>query len=200
VKDYKKIISKIETSIEEYRKDITMTNYLEIGDECVIFLNLQNEKIYKEYSEKALLCNEIYDFIDDTYQYVKKNMRLRLEITFPSVISEKEKDRIIQIIRVHYAVNYDRVRKDIRKTNSLSLLMLGMGIVLLTVFGVLEYYGFNFVLRELIDVFARVFVREACDQFVFTNTRNRVEALKNLRLFKCDITKFEVNKESPINS
>jgi hypothetical protein len=193
MKKMKQLLAEIDKSIEEYRKDITITNYQETDTECVIFINLEKDKIYKEYSEKALLCNEVYDFIDDTYQYVKKTLNLRLELTFPKDMSEEEKDRIIKIIRVHYAINYDKVRKDIKRIKLLSLLLLSIGVLMLLLFGLLEWYGFNFVLREIIDVFAWVFIWESCDLFVFTNTTNRFQALKNLRLFNCEITKFKGN-------
>lgn len=191
MKKTKHILKEIDKSIEEYRKDITITNYQESDAECVIFINLEKDKIYKEYSEKALLCNEVYDFIDDTYQYVKKTLNLRLELTFPKDMSEEEKDRIIKIIKVHYAINYDKVRKDINRIKLLSLLLLSIGVLMLLFFGLLEWYGFNFVLREIIDVFAWVFIWESCDLFVFTNTQNRFQALKNLRLFSCEITKYK---------
>mgnify|MGYP000756815805 FL=1 len=179
------VMKRINDDIENYIQDTKLVNYQESNDqkEGFIFLDLKNVSIYNEYSGEAILDEGIFHFIDETYKFVKKKVFLKLIISFPEEMSAEERLKIQGLIKVHYAVAYKHAKHEIAKTKILAWILLGIGALLFLWYGLLDWYNVNFVFRGIIEIFSWVFIWESCNLFVFTNSENRMEMVKYLRLF-----------------
>lgn len=175
----------INENINKYITDINLTNYQESEDqkEGYIQLDLRNVNIYNEYSGETLLDRGIFHFIEETYKFIKKTTIIKLNISFPEQMTIEEQTKIYNLIKVHYAVAYKLSKQKILKTKILAWILLGIGALLFLFYGLLEWYNVNFVFRGIIEIFSWVFIWESCNLFVFTNTENKMNMVKYLRLF-----------------
>ncbi len=175
----------VNEDINRYIKDINLTNYQESEDqkEGYIQLDLRNVNIYNEYSGETLLDRGIFHFIEETYKFVKKKTTIKLNISFPEEMPLEEQIKIYKLIKVHYAVAYKLSKQKIIKTKILAWILLAIGALLFLFYGLLEWYNVNFVFRGIIEIFSWVFIWESCNLFVFTNTENKMNMIKYLRLF-----------------
>lgn len=181
----REIVERINADIEEYIEDTMLPSYLESKDkrEGFIYLDLRNVNIYNEYSGETLLEEGIYHFIDETYKMTKKRILLNLEIVYPQDMSLEERIKIKNLIKVHYAVAYKQAKQEIRKTKIVAWILLFIGALLFLLYGLLDWYNVNFVFEGIIEIFSWVFIWESCNLFVFTNTENKMDMIKSLRLF-----------------
>lgn len=185
----KELLNRVDRNIQEYTQDLTLSNYSESlqNSTCTIYTDLRNSPIYKDYSGQSLLANEIFDFIEDTYDIVKKNLRLNLLLIFPESTTPSEQEKIQKLIKVHYAVAYKKTRDEIRKNKIVAWILLGLGSLLFLCYGLLHYFDINFIFQNIIEIFSWVFIWEACDLFVFANGSKKMELFKYVRLFDADI-------------
>ena len=181
----KEFINRIETDIEEYQKDIHLSNdsKKEKREECIIRLDLREQPIYQPYSGQQMLSDDIFSFIENTFKFVKKNWDLKIDILYPDEMELEERQKIRQLIKVHYAISYKETRKKIKRTKFFAWVLLIVGSLIFILYGLLEWYQVNFLFRGIIEIFSWVFIWESCDLFVFTNSSNKLELFKYLRLF-----------------
>lgn len=181
----KEFINRIENDIEEYQKDIHLSDVSENGkrEKCIIRLDLRDQPIYQPYSGQHMLNDDIFSFIENTFKFVKKNWDLKIEILYPEEMDIKERQKIRQLIKAHYAISYKETRKKIRRTKLIAWILLIVGSLIFILYGLLEWYQVNFLFRGIIEIFSWVFIWESCDLFVFTNSSNKLELFKYLRLF-----------------
>lgn len=180
---YKQAVQKINADIEAYKQDLKLANYNENQNDCYIHIDLTKGEIYQPYSNESLLNEEIFSFIENTYHFVKKNAQLHLKISFPSEMKDDEKQKIMKLIQIHYAVSFKEITIEIHRTNVRGTIILLIGALLFFIYGLLEWYQVNFIFRGIIEIFSWVFIWEACNQYVFTNTKNKVLRVKYFKLF-----------------
>lgn len=185
MKKRKEFLTKINYEIDSYSKNETLGNYIE--KENRIILDLKDSPIYQPYSNQSLLCNEIYDFIENTYYFVKKRFDLQIKILFPDEMPQGERTKIKKIIKSHYAVLVKMNQIEKTKINIKSFILLIMGILFFVGYGLLVHYHVNSIFCNIIEIASWVFIWESCDLFFFQNTSNKVQFIKNLSLFEAQL-------------
>lgn len=166
--------------------------YDEANDKCIIFLDLANIEIYQSLSNESLLNPEIFDYIESVFKVIRhKNSDLEIQINYKEGTSEKEKEKIKSLLKLHYALNYEDAKKKMRHTNITAFVCLFIGAVILSVYAVAVHFDLNEIFREIIDIFAWVFVWESCDLLAFEKNEDRREKLRSFMLYKADLTEKE---------
>lgn len=186
--NFKKVIEKDINDILSFEKNQNDHAYATInGDSAIIKLHLEKDNLYKPYSNNGLLNDEIFDYIYSAFKLVRKKKSLKLDISFADDIDEQERIKIKNLIKKHYALEYQILKEKIRGKKRASFLCLIFGVLLLSL-EILFYYFFkNQIVNEVIDIFSWVFIWEACDIIAFTVTKYNINRIQTLRLFEMEI-------------
>ena len=143
--------------------------------------------MYKPYSNNGLLNDEIFDYIYSAFKLVRKKKSLKLDISFADDIDEQERIKIKNLIKKHYALEYQILKEKIRAKKHASFFCLVFGVLLLSLEILLYYFFKNQIVNEVIDIFSWVFIWEACDIIAFTVTKYNINRIQTLRLFEMEI-------------
>jgi hypothetical protein len=175
-----KLYDLVVADIEKYKKHTDI--YENRKKVQIIYLDLTLDDFYKEYSTESLLKNEVYEFIEDTYDvFVTNEKKFKLEIEFPKEMELEEKERIAALIKVHYAVKLDEIRKDIRHESLVGILLFILGVIILI--------GSIFITRKveipgrILEIISWAFIWEAAMRFFLENTANYRERAKYKELY-----------------
>lgn len=178
------IIDRMKNDLDNYKLDTKNGNIELIKDIGIIKLDLRGETIYKPYSNKSLLSTDIYDFINESYDILKQlDKPIKLQIEFDEDMSIEEKNNIINLVRIHYAIATMETKNTIKRTRVLSEILLFVGALFLSLYILFEHFSFNYILCEIINIFGWVFIWEACHNMFLTNSSNRIELVKNIKLY-----------------
>lgn len=178
----RKALYDIKERMDKIQND-TKPLFKENKHEAIIYLDLTENEIYDQESKFKKLNPTCYERLENVYLLLKNKKRIKIEITFPSEMSDEEKNEIIGLIKDHYSVVFHRYKFEIRKTYISSLLLLLVGMMLLIANSLLSYFEVSYIFNEVVDICAWVFVWESCDLFAFTQMNNRATQLRALRLF-----------------
>lgn len=178
-----KIIKDFQDVIEEYKQNPNLKNYSYHDGICTIFLNLSNEDIYQKYSNESLLNPEIYDFIENTYSYINKKDKLVISISFKNDITDEEKKKILLLLKSRYAIKIVESSKEIKRNNILTFLFLLVGSIFFIVYELINWKDSNFLFSSIFEIFSWVFIWEACYLFFFTNSSERINRFKYMKIF-----------------
>ena len=185
--NFEQTLIEIEDILEDYKSTSGILTKDSVNCPC-IHINLENENIYQDFSNRQLLKEEIFDYIDKSFHYTKKNTTCKLCIHFPREMQQEEKQNILRLIQIHYALKFKEASKEIRRTNIKGTISVFLGASLFFIFGLLEWYNVNFIFRGIIEIFSWVFIWEACDSYAFTNSKNRIDRFTYYMLYKASRT------------
>ncbi len=157
------------------------------GDYGIIKLHLERDNLYKNYSNKTLLDEEIFDFIFESFKFIRKKKKIKLIISYAKDITFEEKEKIKNLIKKYYAIKYKETKDEIRRSKTISFICLIIGIAILITQILLMHFLKNNILNEVINIFSWVFIWEACDIYAFTITKYNISLIQSLRLFEMDI-------------
>lgn len=154
----------------------------------IINLDLTNRNIYKEDTDNSKLDEDIFIFLEDIFKLSNNKLSdFLLKIKYKENTSLKEKEKITRLLKLNYALKYQENKKQIKRTNIISLILLLIGALILVAFALLQIFIPDFVLNEIIDIFAWVFIWESCDLFVFRSSSLKIENRINMHFFNMKI-------------
>ena len=180
----KEIVSAINSYVVD-RENYSI-NETELGTEITI--DLREGDIYQVYSGKNFLSPDVFDYLETVFKFIKHKARpLILHFIFPDKMSNEEKAKIIRLYRVHYAIEYDSTKQEIKKTNVIATILLLIGLLIMTVYYALSKMSVEKVIQDIVTIFGWVFIWEACNNFAFENFRNRLNRSKYMLLFTAKI-------------
>ncbi len=170
----------IETDIERYKKHTDI--YENKKKVQIIYLDLTTDDFYKEYSTESLLKNEVYEFIEDTYDvFVTNEKKFKLVIEYPTDMEEAERRKIEYLLSVHYAVKLDEIKKDIRHEIAVGTILFIIGLLILIpaiiISRKLEILG------RVMEIISWAFIWEAALRFFLETTANYRERIKYKELY-----------------
>jgi hypothetical protein len=170
----------IKRDIEIYKKHTDI--YENKKKVQIIYLDLTTDDFYKEYSTESLLKNEVYEFIEDTYDvFVTNEKKFKLDIEYPSDMDSEEKSKIEHIIAVHYAVKLDEIKYDIRREILVGLLLfiIGLSILIPSIIVSKKYE----ILGKVMEIISWAFIWESALRFFLETTANYRERVKYKELY-----------------
>lgn len=193
-KEVKETVKNARIMFEEIKKDKNRADFYEENDVSHIEINLSNGNIYDEYSTDSELNPEIFEFVEKVFRLVKKKANLEIDITYPSEMSEEEKDKIEKLFKSHYSISIVKSGDEIKRHNIVSILLLIFGVLVYCAYGLLEYFKVDFIFRGVIEIASWVFIWEAVDMFFLCNFSSRIERIKNVKIFNAKINRVDKNK------
>ena len=193
-KEVKETVKNARIMFEEIKHDKNRADFYEENGVSHIEINLSNGNIYDEYSTDSELNPEIFDFVEKVFRLVKKKANLEIDITYPSEMSEEEKDKIEKLFKSHYAISIVKSDEEIKKHNIVSILLLIFGVLIYGAYGLLEYFKVDFVFQGIIEIASWVFIWEAVDMFFLSNFGSRIVRIKNVKIFNAKINRVDKNK------
>ena len=123
-KEVKETVKNARIMFEEIKQDKNRADFYEENGVSHIEINLSNGNIYDEYSTDSELNPEIFEFVEKVFRLVKKKADLEIDITYPSEMSEEEKDKIVRLFKSHYAISIVKSDDEIKRHNIVSILLL----------------------------------------------------------------------------
>ncbi len=193
-KEVKETVKNARIMFEEIKQDKNRADFYEENGVSHIEINLSNGNIYDEYSTDSELNPEIFEFVEKVFRLVKKKTNLEIDITYPSEMSEEEKDKIERLFKSHYAISIVKSGDEIKRHNIVSILLLIFGVLIYGAYGLLEYFKVDFIFRGVIEIASWVFIWEAVDMFFLSNFSSRIERIKNVKIFNAKINRVDKNK------
>ena len=110
---FKKVKNEIDNQIastyQKYLKDDLVSN--NNLNEATIVLHLEDEEYYKDFSNQSLLKQEIFDYLDNSFGLIDKKKNMKLKVIFKDTTSTFEKEKVVNLIKTHYALEYKNNHK-----------------------------------------------------------------------------------------
>ncbi len=183
------------------------------GEEPHIRVDLRHSKqIFEPFSSHRSLNPEIFAYVQSLAQYTSLAHHLTIEFHLAHPEAELEK-RIMTEFVGNYSFDFDQKQRIVKRENRLIWIFLGIGIVILGLYGLLSSFqigavnnppasgGFS-VGGQILSIASWVFIWEAFDRILFDRPEERRAALRAGQLAKADV-KFvydpPVSKKAPRN-
>ncbi len=181
-------IEQIKQEIEEYVREDNGV-YKEDKETSTILIYFSKDMLADSYGGKAVLGEDIFHYVENTFKLVNKKKKIELEFIFGEEIEPKEQEEVIKLFKMHYAIEIVQCRKQLVKTRIVSGILLLVGILFLIVYGVVAYGNKDFIFENVLEIVSWVFIWEAANQFFFENASNKRDMIRNICLFRAEIKK-----------
>lgn len=170
----------VKSDLEKYKKVSEV--FEEKKSVEVIYLDLSSDDFYAEYSNESLLKNEVFELIEDTYDvFVTGKKKFKLGITFPNDMPEEEKEKITGLIKVHYAIELDEIKKDIQHEYLVGSIVFIVGLLILI--GSIFMQEITRVVGKVLEIISWTFIWEAVLRFFLQNTAHYRDRQKFRELY-----------------
>lgn len=150
----------------------------------IIEIELNNKKDYKNKYNDNRISEELKNYILNETKTIELKDRITIEIDTKFEFLEIEQRDLIKMIKLSYKDDLDELIIYERKLNYQSLILLGIGAIIL-----LFYYLSNnlFFVSEFILIIGWLFIWEAADIFLFIRRKNILKQIKRKQLIKSNI-------------
>ena len=172
-----------------FDEDRYIEKYYYQNDKVVIPLLLNKvSDLYMKHDYKQMeLAYSVSDYIEEIAYMVPVNIDLEIEIHCPEVDKETE-ERIKNTIKNNYGMEIDEVEYDIMMQNRRSLILLIVGIIVLTVYILLEKLTNSMVLSELFCIFWWVAIWNVIELQTLEKKDNKEKRLNYQQLYDANVT------------
>ena len=136
---------------------------------------------------EPVVSSEVSDFLDNVVKRLPLRAELHIEID-GDTIDEQERTEYAAAIRNHYRSQVIDTGIKLKRNAVTSLIMAIIAVAILTVYVALELYSADYVLLEIIDIAAWVFMWEAVDLFFLERRAIKLEQLRDCRLYSAEVT------------
>jgi len=183
-KERNEAIAKIDDVISAYKKEVAFETIQDDEERgSTIHLDLTSIDIYDPISKDCRLNPDIYDYVEDTINLGEHHNHLNITFTFPKGMEKKEKDKIMQIFKAHYAVAYRDSRARLTKQMILAILFIFMGFVFISLHWLYSGPDSASVYGEIIDIFGWVLIWEAGSSLFVNSLDEQKERARYLAFY-----------------
>lgn len=132
--------------------------------------------------DKPYISGGLAEFLDEAVKPLEVKRGLHIKIK-GETIDETEKPVYREALKNYYRGRIAEVNAKLRRNLIASIVMLLIAVVILSVYVTMEVLGYNYVVLELVDIVAWVFMWEAVDQFVFERNLLKREYFRDCALY-----------------
>lgn len=136
---------------------------------------------------QSVVSSEVSDFLDNAVKRLSLRADLHIEIS-GDTIDDRERTEYAAAIRNHYRSRVIDTEIKLKRNAVTSLIMTIVAVSILAVYVALELYSAGYVLLEVIDIAAWVFMWEAVDLFFLERKVIKLEQLRDCRLYSAEVT------------
>ena len=178
-----------------FDEDKYIEEYYYKDDKVVIPLDLENiSDLYMKHDYKKMeLAYSVSDYIEEIAYMVPVNIDLVIEIHC-SKVNKETQEKMKRCIRNNYGMEIDEIEYDIMIQNRKSIVLLIAGIIILTIYILLEKYTRSAVLIELFCIFWWVAIWNVIEIQTLDKRENKDKRLNYQQLYDAEI-KFVFDKE-----
>lgn len=130
---------------------------------------------------------EFANLIDNTVKSIPPNQSINLNIDCDK-LTDSDKTSFALAIKNYYKNSTLDSQRKMDNNTKILLLMLVLSIISLTALFLVNFFSVNWLIVELVNIVAWVFIWESIDLFVFQRSMQRYEKLRYLALYNCHIT------------
>lgn len=135
----------------------------------------------------SVLSEEVNGFLDTVAAHMPLKNDLHIEIS-GDTIDSGEREEYAAAVKNSYRVKALESDRRLKRNAALALVMALLAAAILALYVCLELYSAGYVLLELIDITAWVFMWEAVDLFFLQRPVLKAEQIRAYRLFDAEIS------------
>ena len=144
---------------------------------------------------KETINNQFANFLDNFTKSFPPRQELHLSFNCLEVKPEDE-EVFSRAVKNYYLNSTIEAERKIANNTKLLLVMILLSIISLTALFLVHYFGVFWLIEEVFDIIAWVFVWEAVDIFAFQRSLLRYEKQRNLSLYNSFISFDNKNKNN----
>ena len=138
----------------------------------IIEIELNNKNDYKNKFNNNRISEELNTYISNEVKALNLDDKITLEIDNKIKLNENEQKELVKMIKLSYKEDLDELKIYERRLNNQSLLLLGIGIMILLAY----YFAINILfVSEFTLIIGWLFIWEAGDLFLFTRRENKMK-------------------------
>jgi hypothetical protein len=181
-----------EKKIKELKKHAHQLQNKEYDNEGREVIRMQvrdDSNFLSMYSPKneVVISSEVSDFLDNAIKSKRLNNDLHIIIS-SNVIDDNEKLEYQRGIKNYYRLRILDLDRRLKSNLVSAILMILVAIFIFVTYIILELHHSNYILLQLIDISAWVFVWEAVDLFFLERKRLKYEQLRDCSLYDAKIS------------
>lgn len=156
-------------SNEEYLQGYIRNEFLVDDESANINIRLKNsDDLFdsRTIANQLDLNSEIYDYIDDKSSMLNSLIKLNFHIICPK-LSKDEKERTINIIKEHYAIELYKIQKEYKRYKLKIFVLSLLGIIFFAIYSLIAYFTKS---KLFIEVFGFLFsftLWEAFESYIY---------------------------------
>ena len=175
--------------LKRLAKSEAEVEYDENGRELICMTIKEDDGFLSPYAigGEEVLSAEACEFFDRAVMRMPLKDELRIDITSEAV-AENEQSGYAAAIRNTYRTRVIDINRKLRMNAIAALIMTITAIVVLALYLALELWNAGYVILEIVDIVAWVFMWEAADLFFLERNVLKLEQLRSCRLYDAEIT------------
>ncbi len=177
------------------------TEYDDRGRELIRMTVKEDDDFLSPYAigGEEILSAEASEFLDQAVMRLPLKDELHVDID-GSAIAEEERGGYATAIRNTYRTRVIDIDRKLRRNTVAAIIMTVTAIVILALYLALELRNAGYVILEIVDIVAWVFMWEAADLFFLERNVLKLEQLRSCRLYAAEITFGETVKSASAKS
>lgn len=136
---------------------------------------------------KETINVEFANLLDNTMKSIPPQKDIHLNLHCLN-IKEEDKNTFSQAIKNYYFNSSLDSQRKLKNNTKTLMIMIILSIISLTALFLVNYFEVHWLICEVIDIVAWVFVWEGVDIFAFQRSITRFERRRNYALYSCEIT------------
>lgn len=132
--------------------------------------------------DKPYISGGVAEFLDEAVKPLDLKRGLHIKIKGETIDGD-ERPIYREAFKNYYCGRVAEVGAKLKRNLVASVVMLLIAVVILSVYVTMEVLGYNYVVLEMVDIVAWVFMWEAVDQFVFERSLLRREYVRDCALY-----------------
>lgn len=159
-------------------------NYVEDEDAIISIYIKESEDYYNEYDADDLtLSDDILSFISNRAETISNKYNIVIEFDTPH-ISEKEKEKLLSIIRSHYGLEYSLKQKTLMINQLKALVFFLIGTIFLILSNAVH---FSKLLTDILSIAGWVSMWETLSILLFDSIKSKTNKTNIDRLYNAKI-------------
>ena len=136
---------------------------------------------------QEIINAEFANLIDNTMKSIPPTQNININIDCEK-LTDKDKSSFALAIKNYYKNSTLDSQRKMDNNTKILLLMLALSITSLAALFLVNFFSVNWLVIEIVDIVAWVFIWESIDLLVFQRSLVRYEKLRYLSLYNCHIT------------
>ncbi len=187
--------------LREIRRDArnaAAVEYDAAGKEMIRMTVANDDGFLSPYAlnSESVIASDVSEFLDYAIKGMPLKNDVHIEIT-GSTIDDGERVVYASALKNRYRSRVVDIDRQLKRNSAAAIWMTVVAALILALYVTLEILGANYILLEIIDIIAWVFMWEAADIFFLERSVLKIEQLRACRLYDAELTFVRDADETP---